>query len=562
MKNILTQIFILIAFNSFGQELTSIRVSVPNKTDDVFIVGNQEALGNWNPSKIKLQKTSDLEREIKLNLTFPAEFKFTRGSWEEEGYTINFWEENDNLIISSNTQNLHNFKIISWKDQRPKTGNFNYDFPIETQFSNEFNENRTIAIKLPENYNPNKKYPVIYVLDANTLFKPILLNVELLSKKMMNGIDYGTDNIPETILVGIFHNDRGYETRPKFDYEKDKSLFLEGSQKLKNYLFKELMPFINSKFSTSNYNCIVGHSNTGHFVLNLPFLEGNPFKGIIALSVNAESDFYRNKIAYYLKNNTENVFLGYGTTDNGFNELGELLDSRIKSGELINSNLKVQSFEGSHNQLPALAMSSGIKFLFNKYKNQTSFIEKSAAPNFTVTSFIENYKLENREYGVQLEFTGDDLFEIAEMATKQNNVELFRQIINYSNQQQDKIQNHLVFWLSKEIKDYETADKIIEILINSKDAEDIASTNGNHQEYLDYLIKDKKSPKTALLLFKNMFQNANDYKLEFAYLFAKTAYENNIDIQEANKFIDYCNQNFKENGTFIKDDLNKLTIKN
>lgn len=383
----------------------------------------------------------------------------------------------------------------------------------------------------------------------------------MLSEKFIDddGIDYGKDNIPESILVGIFHNNRYYETMPKFNYEKDNNLFLEGSQKLKNYLFNELVPIINSKFSTANYNCIVGHSNTGHFVLNLPLFNNNPFNGIIALSVNSESAFFTKKISEYLKKQPEKVFIGYGTTDNGFNELGELLNSQIKNRELNNSHLKVESFEATHNQLPALASSSGIKFLFNNYKNLNTFIEKSLQPDFTLSNFIENYKKENEKYGAQIDFSRDELLAIAEMAMKKNNRKLFRQIIDYSNLQKDKIENHYVFWLAKEIKDYETADKTIEILTKSKDKNDIALVNINHKMYSDYLLNFKKSPKTALQLYKNLFQNSNDYKLEFAYLFAKISNDNNIELKEAKKFLDYCKRNFKENRVFKKDDLNLLT---
>ncbi|MFY8187806.1 MAG: hypothetical protein ACOVLC_07585 [Flavobacterium sp.] len=57
IKIILTNILILISIVSFGQKLTTIRVSVPNKMDDVFIVGNGESLGNWEPDKVKLNVT-------------------------------------------------------------------------------------------------------------------------------------------------------------------------------------------------------------------------------------------------------------------------------------------------------------------------------------------------------------------------------------------------------------------------------------------------------------------------------------------------------------------------
>ena len=563
MKTILTNILLLISLFSFGQELTTIRVSVPNKTDDVYIVGNGESLGNWKPDKIKLNRINDYEREISLNINFPADFKFTRGSWETEGYTSNFWEVNSNLQISKNTSNIYSYKILSWKDKKQESGNFIYDFKIINHFSSVFNENRTIGIKLPNNYNPLKKYSVVYVLDANTLLKPFVLNIELLSEKIISqgGTDFGRDNIPEVIIIGVFHNNRNYETEPKFDYETDNNLYLEGSEKLKNYLFNELVPMVNSKFLTTNYNSIVGHSNTGHFVLNLPFFKNNPFEGIMGLSINAESEYFKNMIYNYLKTEKESVFIGYGTIDNGFNELGEFLDFKIKNDEINNLNLKVQSFEASHNQLPALSASAGIKFLFRKYKNFTSFINESLKPNFSVTNYIESYKKENEKYGLNIGINGGDLFALAEIAMKQNNIELFRQVIEYSNQQNDKIQNHLIFWLSTEFNDYETADRIIEILLKTKDEEDIYTTIANFQTYSNYLSNIKKTPKSLLRLTSYMFEITKDYKLEFAYHFSKIAYEYNIEIKEAKKFLQFCRKNYKENRVFKKEDLDKIEIK-
>ena len=84
MKTYLTQILFLISIFSFAQEKTTIRISVPNRSDEVYIVGNQDNLGNWQPNKIKMVKTSDYQREISVELKLPAEFKFTRGKWENE----------------------------------------------------------------------------------------------------------------------------------------------------------------------------------------------------------------------------------------------------------------------------------------------------------------------------------------------------------------------------------------------------------------------------------------------------------------------------------------------
>ncbi|MBZ9651393.1 alpha/beta hydrolase-fold protein [Psychroflexus montanilacus] len=50
----------------------TIRLKVKNKNDKVYIAGNQQNLGDWNPNKVEMKKTSDLEREIVLKIKSPA----------------------------------------------------------------------------------------------------------------------------------------------------------------------------------------------------------------------------------------------------------------------------------------------------------------------------------------------------------------------------------------------------------------------------------------------------------------------------------------------------------
>ncbi len=49
---------------------------------DVYITGNQEALGQWQPSAVKMTAVSDTLRAIDLRLRLPACFKFTKGDWD------------------------------------------------------------------------------------------------------------------------------------------------------------------------------------------------------------------------------------------------------------------------------------------------------------------------------------------------------------------------------------------------------------------------------------------------------------------------------------------------
>jgi predicted alpha/beta superfamily hydrolase len=99
----------------------TIRAKVPNENDELFITGNQEALGNWIPEVLKMNKISAFQREIKLSLKDMAEFKFTRGSWDTDAW-----------VKSANGFNNFNSVI------RPKEGQ-TYSFEIET-YSDRMND--------------------------------------------------------------------------------------------------------------------------------------------------------------------------------------------------------------------------------------------------------------------------------------------------------------------------------------------------------------------------------------------------------------------------------------
>jgi uncharacterized protein len=73
-----------------------IRVKVFDKDDRIYITGNQESLGNWDPQKVEMKKVTLWEREIVLKLQSPAQFKFTKGSWDTE---LEILGTNNNITI-------------------------------------------------------------------------------------------------------------------------------------------------------------------------------------------------------------------------------------------------------------------------------------------------------------------------------------------------------------------------------------------------------------------------------------------------------------------------------
>lgn len=88
------------------------KVKVPNKSDVVYITGNQPELGDWNPSELKMNETGDFERTINLHIHLPAQFKFTKGNWDLEA-EIKGFPKGENIYIEIDKE-TEEFEIINW----------------------------------------------------------------------------------------------------------------------------------------------------------------------------------------------------------------------------------------------------------------------------------------------------------------------------------------------------------------------------------------------------------------------------------------------------------------
>ena len=92
----------------------TLTLTVPENSGDVYITGNQSAIGSWNPQKIKLNKTNETTRQITFTTYPDLKFKFTKGSWETEG-KIDGIEEGKDVALSINKNRTLNYTIKNWK---------------------------------------------------------------------------------------------------------------------------------------------------------------------------------------------------------------------------------------------------------------------------------------------------------------------------------------------------------------------------------------------------------------------------------------------------------------
>jgi len=131
------------------------------------------------------------------------------------------------------------------------------DFVIGDKISFEskiLDEKRIIVVIPPLNYknHPDKKYPVVYVLDAgNNLFATHGI-VSYYSKML--------EIMPEMIIVGIVNKDRIHDFTPSAIKEYPNG---GGADKFIQFIDSELTTYIDTVYPTSEYKCILGHSVGG-----------------------------------------------------------------------------------------------------------------------------------------------------------------------------------------------------------------------------------------------------------------------------------------------------------
>lgn len=129
-------------------------------------------------------------------------------------------------------------------------------FPVvrDSLYSEALQEKRFLEVVLPEKYaqNPDEKYDVIYLLDGewNINLVPFIHRFTEQEGYLPPAIFVG---LPNTYLNGVNQRDRDF-------------LPADGADKFLDFLKKEVIPYIEKKYSTNGERTLFGHSYGGLFV--------------------------------------------------------------------------------------------------------------------------------------------------------------------------------------------------------------------------------------------------------------------------------------------------------
>ncbi|MBP1640336.1 MAG: esterase [Bacteroidetes bacterium] len=221
------------------------------------------------------------------------------------------------------------------------------------------NEDRTIMISLPEGYEKStKKYPVLYMLDAQWNFNHTAQNLGWLSNSDIK-------SIPQTIVVGIVTGgDRREHDLTPTPGNSHKG---GGADSLYRFIKEELVPFVEKNYRTYNYRLLGGVSFGGLFVMNAFVSDPLYFNAYLSLSPSMwwDNNIILNKTQELLAKTPDFPTRLYLTMANEGLSMGvDSLDALLKKYAPKNFAWKFDKHPDEvHNTIHFKGIWDGIKFL-------------------------------------------------------------------------------------------------------------------------------------------------------------------------------------------------------
>jgi predicted alpha/beta superfamily hydrolase len=126
---------------------------------------------------------------------------------------------------------------------------------VESMYSNVLKEERKLWMYIPKSNSAQQRYPVLYLLDAESNFNSAAAIIRKMAGRW-----------PDMIIVGIANTERNRDLTPTkvADYRGS-----GGGESFVRFIKNELIPHIDSLYPTSTYRLLSGHSLGGLTVANV-----------------------------------------------------------------------------------------------------------------------------------------------------------------------------------------------------------------------------------------------------------------------------------------------------
>ncbi|QBO57230.1 alpha/beta hydrolase [Chryseobacterium salivictor] len=317
--------------------------SVPKETPADARIFMPNSLNNWIPDDPDFELKKDSAGNYILQIPEnkgTLEYKFTQGNWETaEGDHNGNNSDNRKLTFSKNAQNVEN-KILSWERTAAKknTATDNVKVLSENFSIPQLKTSRRIWIYLPPDYaTSTKKYPVIYMQDAQNLFNDATsFSGEWKVDKTLN--QFFTEGNRAAIVVGIENG--GAERLNEYSAWNNAKYAGGKGDAYTEFLAKTLKPYIDKNYRTlpqAKNTALIGSSMGGliSFYAGLKYPEKFGKLGIFSPSfwfAFKDLNLFVSKSAKNLKNTQFYFLAGVKESEEMVSDIEKVIPVLIKKG--------------------------------------------------------------------------------------------------------------------------------------------------------------------------------------------------------------------------------------
>lgn len=262
------------------------------------------------------------------------------------------------------------------------------------------NEKREILIYRPHDYDQgNKKYPVLYLLDAEYQFHYATGIAAFLSE---------IGHIPELIVVGITNTDRNRDLTPEpGETQRKRFPTSGGAEQFLEFFNHELIPHIENNYRVEPFKILAGWSLGGLFSIHAMLSQPKIFNAYIAMSPslywNDQTEISgAEKLLSRVRSFNKCLYMSMG------NERDEMINSSMRFAEVL-AKFAFPDFiwkyelmsEETHSSIKLKSIYNGLTFIFSDLRR---------VENIKDTSFDDYYKRLAKKYGYDIKLSQDFLF--------------------------------------------------------------------------------------------------------------------------------------------------------
>ena len=302
----------------------------------------------------------------------------------------------------------------------------------DTILSKYLNEKRPIEIQLPRSYyaNPDKKYPLIVVLDGDYMFNIVAGSVDYLS--------YWGD-IPENLIVGIYQKETRFKDSSVLDNITHTPITSTAS--FYDFIVNEVIPYFSKNYRISNFRVILGQERTANFA-NFFLLKKTPvFQAVISISPKMSKNMNSYLSENLSKTNSKIVYTLSSSKKDFESIYKNVFDLKKSLDSISNKNLKFESLifdEENHYILPSLSVPKSIRTTYSMYSDIDKIEYDSIISNLEISpiDYLTNrYQLIKDFYDEDKTISMNDFLAIEEYIEENGFFDLYNDLSQLAKQE-------------------------------------------------------------------------------------------------------------------------------